>query len=182
MIRLIEAKGYRCLRYIRTKISAFEILVGPNASGKSTFLDVVRFLGDLVAEDLDSAIGKRTDNLADLFWKKKLTHFDLAIEMEIPEHLRSKIKGDFNICRYESSIGIDPESRENSIQAEKVLFMHSSEEPPIQRDLFPYPMSPPDSILTSVRKKGVKTVVNKVSGGNDNFYDGNRSRVIIALI
>jgi predicted ATPase len=171
MIRLIEAKGYRCLRYVRTGINAFEILVGPNASGKSTFLDVIRFLGDLVSEDLDLAIGKRSDNLDDLFWKKEINRFDLAIEMEIPEHLRSKIKKKFNICRYESSVGIDPESKENSIQAERVLFLSRSEEPVIQKTLFPFPPDVPDSILTPLRKRGAKTVINKVSGGNDNFYD-----------
>ena len=48
MIRRIEALRYRCLHYVRQDVAPFQILVGPNASGKSTFLDVVRFLGDLV--------------------------------------------------------------------------------------------------------------------------------------
>jgi len=171
MIRLVEAKGYRCLRYVRTKINAFEILVGPNASGKSTFLDVIRFLGDVVSKDLDAAIRERSDNLADLFWRKEGDHFDLAVEVEIPEHLQSKIKGDFKICRYEISLGIDPTTQENSIRAERVLFLCRHKEPLTQRLLFPFSSAPPDSILTPARKKGMKTVVNKVSGGNDNFYD-----------
>ena len=171
MIRLIEAKRYRCLRYVRVRTGSFEILVGPNASGKSTFLDTVRFIGDLVSKDLDTAIRERSDNLSDLFWKKEGDHFDLAVEMEIPEHLQSKIKGDFKICRYEISLGIDPTTQENSILAERVLFLCSYEKPPIQKSLFPFPSEPPDSILTSIRRKGVKTVVNKVAGGNDNFYD-----------
>ncbi|MBW1677067.1 MAG: AAA family ATPase [Deltaproteobacteria bacterium] len=171
MIRLIEAKGYRCLRYVRTKINAFEILVGPNASGKSTFLDVVRFLGDVVSKDLDVAIRERSDNLTDLFWKKKGDHFDLAVEVEIPKRFQNVIKGEFNTCRYEISLEIDSINRENSIRAERVLFLPRSEEPSIQKSLFPFPPSPPETILTSVPKRGVKTVVNKVSGGNDNFYD-----------
>jgi predicted ATPase len=171
MIRLIEAKGYRCLRYITCKINSFEILVGPNASGKSTFLDVVRFLGDIVSKDLDTAIRERSDNLTDLFWRKEGGYFDLAVEVEIPEHLQSKIKGDFKICRYEISLGIDSTTQENSIWAERVLFLCRYKEPLTQKLLFPFPSVPPDSILTPVRKKGMKTVVNKVSGGNDNFYD-----------
>lgn len=43
----VEALGYRCLRYVAQDLGAFQILVGANASGKSTFLDVVGFLGDL---------------------------------------------------------------------------------------------------------------------------------------
>ncbi|MBM3458279.1 MAG: DUF2813 domain-containing protein [Armatimonadetes bacterium] len=42
MIRKIEARGYRCLRYVSQPLEAFQLLVGANASGKSTFLDCVR--------------------------------------------------------------------------------------------------------------------------------------------
>ena len=47
MIRLVEVKGYKCLRYIRQPLRPFHILVGPNASGRSTLLDVVLFVRDL---------------------------------------------------------------------------------------------------------------------------------------
>lgn len=39
MITLIEALNYRCLRYISRPLESFHVLVGPNASGKTTFLD-----------------------------------------------------------------------------------------------------------------------------------------------
>jgi predicted ATPase len=52
MISLIEALNFRCLRYIRQPLGPFHILVGPNASGKTTFLDVVAFLGQLVLRSL----------------------------------------------------------------------------------------------------------------------------------
>ena len=47
LFRLVEVKGYKCLRYISQLLHPFHILVGPNASGKSTFLDVVLFVPDL---------------------------------------------------------------------------------------------------------------------------------------
>lgn len=47
MIRLVEVKGYECLRDIRQPLLPFHIFVGPNASGKSTFLAVVLFVRDL---------------------------------------------------------------------------------------------------------------------------------------
>ena len=47
----------------------FHALIGPNASGKSTYLDVVRFLGDMVQPGgLDAAIDSRTQNWHDLVW------------------------------------------------------------------------------------------------------------------
>ena len=41
MITLIEALNFRCLCYISQPMGPFHVLVGPNASGKTTFLDVV---------------------------------------------------------------------------------------------------------------------------------------------
>ena len=53
MITLIEALNYRCLKYVQRPLNPFHVLVGPNASGKTTFLDVIGFLRDLVSKGLD---------------------------------------------------------------------------------------------------------------------------------
>jgi len=66
MIRLIEALNYRCLKYISLRLDDFQVLVGPNASGKTTFLDVVSFLGELVSDGLEKAIESRTTNFQDI--------------------------------------------------------------------------------------------------------------------
>ena len=47
MIRRIQARNYCCLRYVDVSLDRFHVLVGPNASGKSTLLDIVAFLGDM---------------------------------------------------------------------------------------------------------------------------------------
>lgn len=59
MITLIEALNFRCLRYISQPLGEFHVLVGPNASGKTTFLDVVAYLGDLVSGGLNDALDRR---------------------------------------------------------------------------------------------------------------------------
>ncbi len=59
MITLIEALNYRCLQYVQRLLNPFHVLVGPNASGKTTFLDVIGFLRDLVSEGLDTALSAR---------------------------------------------------------------------------------------------------------------------------
>ena len=71
MIRRIQALNYRCLRYVDVRLDRFHVLVGPNASGKSTLLDVVTFLGDLVSGGLGSAIEQRTRNFQDLVWGRQ---------------------------------------------------------------------------------------------------------------
>ena len=87
MITLIEALNYRCLRYIRQPLGPFHVLVGPNASGKSVFLDVLLFLKDFFREGLETAINKRTRtrNFFDLVWGREGDFFELALEIKIPQ-------------------------------------------------------------------------------------------------
>ncbi|NGO39095.1 AAA family ATPase [Limisphaera ngatamarikiensis] len=172
MIRKVEALRYRCLLHVSRPISAFQILVGPNASGKTSFLDIIRFLGLLVSEGLDAAIGERSENLEDLVWQHQKDAFELAIEVDIPKERRQLLPSHYDVCRYEVRIGIDLKSRENSILAERLLLMTSEGDgKPVQREIFPDVQTPPKTILKKVPARGIKTVVNKVPAGNDNFYD-----------
>ena len=65
------------------RLHEFQTLIGPNASGKSTLLDGIRFLGDLVASGLEDAVSKRTNNFQDLVWKRPGTDpgFEPAAEL-----------------------------------------------------------------------------------------------------
>lgn len=173
MITLIEAKNFRCLRYIRQPLGPLHVLVGPNASGKTTFLDVVAFLGSLVSRGLEAAIGDRTRNFQDLLWKRTGSEFELAIEAAIPEERRKFLRDkEFDIVRYEISIGIDAKTDEVVIQTEKVLLKKSSSaiSEPQQLAIFPRSNIPPGTIITIKGSKGTQTIINKVAGGNDNFY------------
>ncbi|MFO7646086.1 MAG: AAA family ATPase [Desulfosarcina sp.] len=108
MITLIEAKNYRCLHYIRQHLAPFHVLVGPNASGKTTFMDVVSFLGDLVSEGPLAAIGKRTKNFQDLLWWRTGEGFELALEAAIPEKMRTLLHDpEYETVRYEVALQLD---------------------------------------------------------------------------
>lgn len=173
MITLIEAKNFRCLNYICQPLGRFHVLVGPNASGKTTFLDVVAFLGSLVSNGLETAVGERTKNFQDLVWERTGSEFELAIEAAIPDERRDLLRDkgkDFDTVRYEVSFGIDANTHEIVIQTEKVLLKKSStdvKEPP---SLFPTNNIPPKSIITRKGAKGTQLVIKKTPGGNDNFY------------
>ena len=91
MITRIQALDFRCLRSIDQDLGRFHVLVGPNASGKTTFLDIVAFLGDLVSQGLEEALGERTHNFQDLVFGRSGGRFELAIEMAIPEALRGLV-------------------------------------------------------------------------------------------
>ncbi len=173
MITLIEAKNFRCLRYIRQELGAFHVLVGPNASGKTTFLDVIAFLGRLVSDGLEAAINERSQNFQDLLWKREGFGFELAIEAAIPDKRRQLLGDkDFTLIRYEVALGIDQTTDEVIIQTEKVVLKKPCNSPaaPTQRMLFPIWQDAPETLMTAKGIKGTQTVVNKVPGGNDNFY------------
>lgn len=171
MLHAIEALNYRCLRYVRTELGPYRILVGPNASGKTTFLDVVAFLGRLVSSDLEAALDERSTNFEDLLWNRDGDAFELAIEVVIPRALQ-EVLGDRSSdrIRYQVKIGIDRTTNERGILAETAILLDPEPaKPEEQRRLFPDLPPLPSSIMAE-KKSGRRTVVNKVSGGNDNFY------------
>lgn len=177
MITLVEALSFRCLRYVSQPLGPFHVLVGPNASGKTTFLDVVAFLSHLVADGIDSAIEERTKNFQDLLWGRSGPHFQLGIELEIPQELRREIsRREFDTIRYEVSLGLDEESNEVGFRAETVLLKTS--EPPCtaRRSRFPELASPPARILSLTHLQENRTIIKKVPGGNDNFYSETTSK------
>lgn len=170
MIHLIEALNFRCLRYIRQPLGSFHVLVGPNASGKTTFLDVVSFVGRLVADGLEIAIAERTQNFEDLVWLRQGHEFQLALEAMIPEDRKKHLARPFDVIRYEVRIGIDPKTKEVGILEEKAWLKPLEEKVPQQRTLFPKEPEPPETILTGKTRDGWQSILSKAYGGNDNFY------------
>jgi predicted ATPase len=173
VITLIEALNYRCLRYIRQPVGAFEVLVGPNATGKTTFLDVIAFLSDVVCSGVESAIAGRTSNPEDLIWLRQGTTFELAIEVAIPEKLRSKLANPtFDRLRYELAVGMDVEGQGVGLSVERVLLKKESFTNEPVRLFFPQWIDSPPSILSQKgkRKTVQSIVVSKEKGGNDNYY------------
>lgn len=171
MITLIEALNYRCLRYISRPLKPFHVLVGPNASGKTTFLDVVAFLQDLVSDGLDAALENRTNNPQELLFRREGDRFELAIETRIPDELRQRTaRPELGTARYEAAIGYDETERQFEFKAEKLLLKETEEPDSELRPLFPMRFIDPDTLVTPRGRRGSKVVINKVPGGNDNYY------------
>jgi predicted ATPase len=171
MITKIEALNFRCLRYINRPLDSFHVLVGPNASGKTTFLEVISFISQLVSQGLEPAINDRTRNFQDLTWERKGERFEMAIEARFPDSIRAKFPSNdhtFDTIRYEIAIGVEQESKQIGILEERVALKNSTEAQSLQRDFFPMLFSAPPT-LVSKGAKNAYTVVNKVRDGNDYF-------------
>ncbi len=175
MFTLIEALNYRCLRYVRQPLGDFRVLVGPNASGKTTFLDVVTFLGQLVSDGLEDAIGGRSTNFQDLLWRHQGERFELAIEARLPAAIREKLgRPEHDVIRYEVALAIDPSTSEIVISAESGILKTSNGNntaQPIQPRLrFPDELDRPDTIISGRGGKVAQLVFKKSRRGNDNYY------------
>ncbi|GAB4143675.1 MAG: ATP-binding protein [Planctomycetaceae bacterium] len=169
MITLIEALNYRCLRYIRQPMDRFHVLVGPNASGKTTFLDVIEFLGSIVNEGLEEAFRKRSPDPRDLLFRGKGDQLELAIESLIPRNLCSGLNESHSHIRYEISISISQDTGRPSIRQESLMFKGTSGTSRITPSLFPEIITPPSTIVT--RGRGVKRILSKNErSGKDNYY------------
>ena len=187
MIRRIQALNYRCLHYVDVRLDgSFHVLVGPNASGKSTFLDVIAFLGDLVSDGLDTAIERRTKNFQDLVWDRQREdpRFELAVEFDVPEELRLKLPDQesdfrsFRLFRYEVAIqlgddGICIASEGGFLKSKWATDQerfNSREEDPLKWSStrsFPASTPVPESILSEAEVFDCRPSLQKLADGTD---------------
>jgi predicted ATPase len=156
----VEALGYRSLRHVAQDLGSFHVLVGPNASGKSTFLDVLAFLGDVVRVGVQGAvegdarfsIPHRAADGKDLTWMRTGRRIELAAEFSIPTARLAQLKnGGDKVCRYEIAIEV---SEQLQIVGETLWLKARTASPEAsrQRQLFPEPPTIPDTIVHPPRK------------------------------
>lgn len=170
MLSQIEALNFRCLRYVSRPLGMFHVLVGPNASGKTTFLDVVAFLGQLVSDGLEAAISSRSASFQDLVWRRGDGPIELAVEAVIPTAIRGSLHNkDWDVIRYEVRIGMLQSGGETQILEESVVLKSKSKPRSVERELFPMELTPPATLMTG-SVKGNRRVVSKKSPGDDHFY------------
>lgn len=115
--------------------------------------------------DLRSGIPTRAADPRDLFWMRQGNRFELAVEMDVPHHLASA-----RWCRYEVAVGFSEEGEPVSILAENLWLANRKIEDssPEQRRIFPFPPTPPESILQT-GKGPWKKIIAKTHTGNDYF-------------
>ncbi len=172
MIVLIEALRYRSLHDVRQALGHLHVLVGPNASGKSTFLDVPRFLGDLLRFGLTEALQRRSPDIRDLVWMARDTSLELAVEMLIPEARRQRLSNGHEVARYEVALGRAPDGA-LAIRGETLWLKPIERHEEVQRTLFPAPSRARATFFSPARARlprGWKKVVEKkAESGNDYF-------------
>ncbi len=170
MIRRIQALNYRCLRHVDVALDPFHVLVGPNASGKSTLFDVVAFLGDMVRDGLEAAVEKRTGNFQDLVWgrPKDDLGFELAVEFDISDPMKQRLPADKKYETFRYEVAIKGKEDRVVIDAERGLLTPRRNWKQRQLSIFPFPLNPVNTILLGGGRPGIRTILSK-SGETDNF-------------
>ena len=86
MLERIHILNYKCLRDVTVELGDFTIFIGPNDSGKSSFLEVLQAFGKAVDHGYPAAF-KDDHSLANLVsGKDPELHIVLEVEGTTPEH------------------------------------------------------------------------------------------------
>ncbi|RLG71408.1 MAG: hypothetical protein DRO11_04550 [Methanobacteriota archaeon] len=75
-MKKIEIKNYKSLEDVSVGLGKFNVIIGPNMSGKSNFLDSLRFLSQATAgptNELPTILRERGGFEKILFWRRKNT-------------------------------------------------------------------------------------------------------------
>lgn len=153
MVTRVEALRFRSLRYVSQHLGPLQILVGPNESGKSAFLDVLAFLADLQRVDLEHAvmgrlpsqIPARAANPQHFSWMGRSTSFQLTVEANIPTALRQRLQDSrVSTCRYEIAV---KSSEPCGIDTETFFLKQENAKTEAVRAEFPSPVSEPEGII-----------------------------------
>lgn len=179
MIRQLEVRGLRALRYVSVDFDPFLVMVGPNASGKSTLFDALLLVRDILVSGLDAAVfGNARMNIApravdplDLTWLRKGGGIEIAVTLELPGEIVEKLGQRYRFARYELGIHTDDRlgfEHETLWLCDEIKSHQTS--PQAQ---FPFPKAAPEHIVLLQNRKspsGWRKVVSKVvESGNDYF-------------
>ncbi len=174
MITKIEVKNYKLLRYISQDLKGFHILVGANATGKTTFLDVISFVRDIVNDNVEKAVSNRVTNFDDLTWKGQGGNIEIALEFLLPNHIIEKLEENKSLktIRYELQIGIHETQKDIGILGERVLLLDNSliEKEIKTHNLFPH-FQEGNSIYNKKYPKQIfKSIISKAQNKNDAYF------------
>lgn len=117
MITRVQVKNFRNLADIDVQLGPLTVLVGRNGTGKSTFLDVLRFVRDALRLGLDTAISQRGGVSAIRRWSPRGRTSDIEITLETKLGMGS--------ARYSFSIGTGQQEKRRVKHEHLEMFRNS---------------------------------------------------------
>lgn len=162
MIRTIEASNFRMMRANRVSLGRFHVLVGPNASGKTTFLDALQFVSDVVERGVRQAVADRSPNFHDLCFTPERP-IGMAVELDVPSGSEGRA-----VLRHEIEVGI-VDDRGLRVLRENLFVRPEADDGGHQRSLFGDYAT--EQVVKSSTPRRWRKVVGKTPEGRDYFQD-----------
>lgn len=161
MIQLLQAKNFRMLRSNSVALQPYQVLVGQNATGKSTLLGALQLVADVLRGGVHFAVERVAASLYDLCFDPAQP-IALAVELSVPESGRGERR-----LRYELEFGLDAESGLRVLQENLFILPdetnHSSQPSLFGDELF--------TLTHHAVPRSWRKVVSKTKEGRDYFRD-----------
>ena len=128
----IMARNFKSFEHLDIKLNDFNVIIGPNAAGKSNFIDILKFLHNIATEGLESAVSLQggIEYLRNV--NVSLPEIKVGVEMESRAELSEQLprrKGSkkedglkFNSYHYEITIKHRPRAKKKfQVTSEKIV-------------------------------------------------------------
>jgi predicted ATPase len=165
MILALETVNFRMMRANRVSLGPFCVFVGPNASGKTTFLDALCLLSDVLKKGVRAAVAERSPNFYDLCFDPRQP-IGMAVDLGVQRSEAGTGDPVATPMRYEISLGFGRSDELRVLQEHLFILPPNGGLPPPSRSLFEQ-----FTVVHQSTPKGWKKVVGKTEKGQDFFRD-----------
>lgn len=165
MIERLWVKNFRMLASNRIDLGPFAVLVGRNASGKSTLMAALRFVSHVLMDGVERAVEAALDGSGSSF-------ADLCFDPTKPIELALLLEFDGTRYRYELEVGALDAVSPAAVTREN-LFRLPEDTPPdeaVQKSLFGADVLD-QVVIHAAPPRGWRKIVSKTSEGKDYFRD-----------
>lgn len=130
MLKRIEFQNWRSIQNQRVGLGPVNLLIGPNAAGKSNVVDALRLLSESVQSDLETAVTRRGGVESIRFRGAQSDRITIAIDYFVPDPSAPYSRSDM---RYALTIAQDPQTGRPVAAEEELRVKVRRDEPGTQR-------------------------------------------------
>lgn len=176
MITRIELDGFKTFHRFALDLEPMQVIVGPNAAGKSNLFDAILFLSQMAETDLRTAFRKLRGEAGELFTVlpdgRRTTQMQLAVEMLVDREVRdswgaeavlgnTRLRYELSISRHTDSNGLE----RMSVESESLTPIRRQDDTWVrrlpkdsQKRWAPRPSGRTTPFIATVRDQGVPTI------------------------
>lgn len=130
-ISYVQLKNWRNFRRVAVSMSSPTYLIGPNASGKSNFLDAFRFLRD-ISKPAGGGLAKAVQSRGGIT-KLRCLHARKDTEMRIETHICESLEDKEPTWRYSLGFKSEGKGKQRPVVTEETVWHVAHDRPIVQR-------------------------------------------------